>query len=502
MPLPINLDEAASKGKDVILVAAMYKYDSYTSKFKTKLFGQSEKISPLKAATNEVAFAAKKLDIVDTPVVTYSYDYDDNKTKYIINGDNAGSDIKGAKNFAFDSEGYFYVLMDLGESVGVYSNKPGFGTHALEYGYSYDSYYISIDNVTDTLYIAMNNDVAWTMNGYPSLISSGDSEQDIYFFYTDPSDWVFHEGDPFVVNNGIVYAIGKSNGKPGLVIFDSTNVTREGNQLSIQNSENDRYVDFGWDDYGFCDPKITDMYYIDNAVYILIKDYCNMLNYSNSQNGYNGGSFVSHGVIIKYDVSTGLVSDLGWSNESLLNTEIPDGIGMYVGAQGHVFYKTDSYDNPVVLFPTDYINNPTSARTAFPSFYTPNLLNNTISNSEFYGPDRIIGIKPKKLIIADDGTAFYTDNFNAIRFKNINRVITIDLEKFAIDSENITNAETGVIFSDENEDGIFGKNAFFGGSFWGDLNIATRYLDAYDEEAGGFVLKVSTAGSEFLGIPE
>ena len=36
------------------------------------------------------------------------------------------------------------------------------------------------------------------------------------------------------------------------------------------------------------------------------------------------------------------------------------------------------------------------------------------------------------------------------------------------------------------EDGIFGKNAFFGGSFWGDLNIATRYLDAYDEEAGGF----------------
>lgn len=71
MLLPINPDEAATKGKVVILVAAMYKYDSSTSKFKAKLFGQSEKITPEKAGTNEVAFAAKKLNVVDTPVVLF-----------------------------------------------------------------------------------------------------------------------------------------------------------------------------------------------------------------------------------------------------------------------------------------------------------------------------------------------------------------------------------------------------------------------------------------------
>ncbi|MBQ7753153.1 MAG: hypothetical protein IJR80_05810, partial [Treponema sp.] len=46
----------------------------------------------------------------------------------------------------------------------------------------------------------------------------------------------------------------------------------------------------------------------------------------------------------------------------------------------------------------------------------------------------------KKLVIADDGFAFYTASDGGIKFKNVNRVITVDLEKFAISS--IENAKT------------------------------------------------------------
>ena len=501
MSLPVNIDEAATKGQDVILVATIYNYNSAENKLQTKLFGQSEKITPVKGNTNTANIRAKKLNVLDTQIVTYNYHENYNKTKYFIDGNFEGTFVMGAKNFAFDSDGYFYTLIDSDGMVAIASNKPGFEPYTIGFEYSYGAYFITIDNVTDTVYVSMNNGVSWSMDAYPSLISTGNTEKESYFFYADPSDWTFSKGDPFVVNNGIVYAIGKMNNKAGLIIFDSKDVTEGLHQFTIQNSEKDRYVDFGWDDYGFCKPIITDMYYSDNAVYILIKDYFDNMNSSNPINGYNAGAFVSHGVIIKYDVSTGLVSDLGWSNEKLLNTEIPDEIGMYVGAQGNIFYKTNSYENPVVLFASNYINNPTIARTAFPSFYTPNCLNRTIPDSKFYGPDKIIGIKPKKLIIADDGTAFYTDNFNAIKFKNVNRIITIDLEKFAIVSENIKDAEPGVTFSSENFDDM-GKNATFGGSFWGDLSITTRYLDTYNDELDAFVLQESQAGSLYLAIPQ
>ena len=76
----------------------------------------------------------------------------------------------------------------------------------------------------------------------------------------------------------------------------------------------------------------------------------------------------------------------------------------------------------------------------FPSIYSPATLATSLSNSCFYGAEKFIAIKPKKLVIADDGFAFYTASDGGIKFKNVNRVITVDLEKFAISS--IENAKT------------------------------------------------------------
>ena len=62
-------------------------------------------------------------------------------------------------------------------------------------------------------------------------------------------------------------------------------------------------------------------------------------------------------------------------------------------------------------------------------------------SSCFASPARFIAIKPKKLVISDDGLAFYTDALGGLAYKNVDRVVTIDLEKFAIESVKATSAQ-------------------------------------------------------------
>ena len=68
----------------------------------------------------------------------------------------------------------------------------------------------------------------------------------------------------------------------------------------------------------------------------------------------------------------------------------------------------------------------------------------------FYGPTRFIAVKPKKLVIADEGLAFYTDN-ELLRYKNVNRVVYVDLENFAV--EKIVTLDSSVGLS-ENETSV------------------------------------------------
>jgi hypothetical protein len=58
----------------------------------------------------------------------------------------------------------------------------------------------------------------------------------------------------------------------------------------------------------------------------------------------------------------------------------------------------------------------------------------------FYGPQKFIAINPKKLVIADDGHAFYIDSNTAWAARNKNRVVEVDLESFAITDATETSA--------------------------------------------------------------
>lgn len=96
--------------------------------------------------------------------------------------------------------------------------------------------------------------------------------------------------------------------------------------------------------------------------------------------------------------------------------------------------------------PTNLINSSTTNKTAIEflknfksgvSLYIPNY---SQRNSHFYGPRRFVAIKPKELTIADSGANLILpdyDNKKTGGFFKHNRVVNVDLYKFAIDSSSV-----------------------------------------------------------------
>lgn len=78
------------------------------------------------------------------------------------------------------------------------------------------------------------------------------------------------------------------------------------------------------------------------------------------------------------------------------------------------------------------------------------------STTQLFGPTKFIAIKPKKLVFADEGIFVYVEdpeNPEDPKYKNINRVVEIDLDAKAI-VENTNPINTVVSFTKDNEDGI------------------------------------------------
>ena len=96
--------------------------------------------------------------------------------------------------------------------------------------------------------------------------------------------------------------------------------------------------------------------------------------------------------------------------------------------------------------PTNLINSSTTNKTAIEflknfksgvSLYIPNY---SQRNSHFYGPRRFVAIKPKELAIADSGANLMLPDYDKQKtggFFKHNRIINVDLYKFAIDSNSV-----------------------------------------------------------------
>ena len=121
-------------------------------------------------------------------------------------------------------------------------------------------------------------------------------------------------------------------------------------------------------------PVITDIIFQDDSLYILAKDVSD-----------KGKSVRSRGAVLKYEIASKSTFVLGWSDSSVK------------------IAKKDVY------IPGMWIKG-------------------------FYGPEKFIAIKPGKLVIADDGFSYRKDLTEPYKFRNINRVVNVDLDSFSIAS--------------------------------------------------------------------
>lgn len=192
---------------------------------------------------------------------------------------------------------------------------------------------------------------------------------------------------------------------------DSFTITKIGNPQSTQ--------DMG------VDGQITDIViHYDGYVYVLV-----------SQNGEkyvtdayltneSTNTLYSRGAILRlYSTSNGfkVSAKTGWTESArtiYTKGDLPDALNTDYSGVKDCVTKLESFRNGLDLYIPNY-----SQR-----------------NSHFYGPRRFVAIKPKELTIADSGANLILpdyDNKKTGGFFKHNRVVNVDLYKFAIDSNSV-----------------------------------------------------------------
>ena len=241
---------------------------------------------------------------------------------------------------------------------------------------------------------------------YSQLISSDGANVEYETIGLSPT---VTTSDNFIVNNGIIYWLTGSGTSYSLKIFD----TSEATPLSVKKEIPINPVSILGINSLPDSAMITDMLYQDGAIYLLYKE---------------TGTYISRGAVLRYNTATGYIDSLGLAgaidNESLAGVKVSTYVWDGNSGTNKPLYNDEDctsrwyVDADKVWFSTE--------------IYSP-ISFDSLSTCQFYGPSKFVAIKPKKLVIADDGIAFYTDN-DVLKYKNVNRVVTVDLERFAIEN--------------------------------------------------------------------
>ena len=416
----------------------------------------------------------------------------------VITNDTAKVETEySGRSFCFDSQGYFYtVAKEFDSAIYIKSNKPGFGEKTLNNGdysgamYVYGNFgnHMAIDRINDFIYFfdsayavitqLTGDDGEYTYNDTLTAYDTAKS----YSFSEEDTNYSNIHGvvDAFTVYNGIAYIANTS--EDALIIADLKNATAGTSEGSYEVSGSES-VSLGlnsWNTSGYA--KITDIIYQDGAVYMLLRDYYNT---SEEEAGYNSISFkeddfnelgeiYSRGAVIKVNLlDNNSVETIGWTSSPLDTSE-----GKIYGYNsqdeyGHLCLTNEAYVRE------NYLTLSLGDSAIFSSTKIPNLYVPESESAGLYGPQKFVAVKPKKLVISDDGIAFYTDSMGAYCYKNINRVVTIDLEKFAI----LENSPVAITFGSE-ESQSFMSSEYAGSKddlYAGYFNQGTNTYQFYDK---------------------
>lgn len=201
---------------------------------------------------------------------------------------------------------------------------------------------------------------------------------------------------------------------------DSFTITTIGNPQSTQ-------------DMGVDDGQITDIViHYDGYVYVLVSQMGYSYTGGSSQNSFSltpGDINYSRGALLRlYSTSSGfkVSAKTGWKEDSrtiYTKGEKPGEDTIYNDYSG-----VKSYIDTL-----EYLREENGGLKLYVPKYSER-------NSQFYGPRRFVAIKPKELAIADSGANLMLpdyDNQKTGGFFKHNRIINVDLYKFAIDSNSV-----------------------------------------------------------------
>ena len=323
-----------------------------------------------------------------------------------LNGNSNLSWILSSPNYTISD---FCIDTKTNDAYIIYSNsneQTGFGTYIAKATYYHadtDMHYVAVDFKTSEFassLIKMGND----NNLYVKLdagsnllgivtLSSGETENTASFKYlSNPYEWQSEDLTSimsFCIDaGGIIYVTYKDNesGDINLASFTNTNDSlSKSNSITLATISNtDNNVTSNYLPANISSNiTITDMHYEDGYIYLLVRD-----------------------VFIDYSIPTDAVHSLG----GVCKIKASD------------LTLADS-SNPLIGWATTKID--ISQNESVANVY--NYKHNEETQNYFYGPQKIIAIKPKEIVIADDGASIENS-----RMHQENRVVLFNLETNSI----------------------------------------------------------------------
>lgn len=382
-----------------------------------------------------------------------SYSYYLTDSSKVENAALATSSFEGnTTKTTFDVYGYFYILSDESSDPLLRSNNPIIAQQT-EGGVilSEINYELSEGKPCNfTVDMANNKAYAWSGNytnktilyRYPNIFTSG-SASDYETINLTSNGFIARN---VVIYNDIVYVIGYDSASSytcRILTYDISNLTFTDGEATVTEASSTYDLSAYFEDKMAAQWQITDAYALEGALYFLVYDsslYDSSYSMSSAWSSA-GENIYERGAIVKYLAPLNGEAEINLiglkSNVAYANTDISQ-LLFYESSYGLV-HTTEDLTSPVVTIIGSEKVTTDSERLC--NYYFPNIYGVTsVSEAYFAHPSKFIAVKPKKLVIADDGIAFYSDT-DGLSYKNADRVITVDLQDFVIESVQTSSAK-------------------------------------------------------------
>lgn len=376
-------------------------------------------------------------DIVpSTNSLMYDYKYDEEESDYLYNYyfmDDYKNELPATtelttlyNSFAIDADGYYYVISKMLDSATyIKSNKPDFGAETADntvepgamYLYGDQGNHLLVDRKTGFLYLIDKSNGA-AITRITKEDGTYDYNSDDLVYYPDKTFSLSESSENrsvvlnstgYTIYDGFCYFVNMDDDKLQIAVVDLNKPDNSG-YLYVSNM-----FEIPVTNVSTYSSSISDVIYMDGELCILLKDY------------NPDGALKSHGMLIKCNTITGAYKTVGFAPEKKLMSYKA---GVYYN--DNVNHFSSFLYNSEDVSKSDYYIADFSIENEEDQLVIQAPFNNL--DSYFVGPQKFVAIKPKKLVISDTGIAFYTDTDGAVYYKDVNRIVEVDLKTLSISS--------------------------------------------------------------------